>query len=291
MSQWVYDAYEKKTKIAKRIKKEKIIVVAGSNILFGVDSKILKKAFDKPVVNFGVNAGVLLPYTLYKAKEVINKGDIVLLPLEYPMYNYDGTPNSQMIDYIFARDFDAFYTLNLVEQFHMLWDITLKRVYKGYKGYESKPIKAGLYGAHNIDEFGDQIGATLKTKSKAISAELDVLVANKYGEKFNEDSLGFKYLTKFVSWCEEKGARCIFMPSTIMYFDSYKSDAKERWFYENIANVVRSKGWEFVGEPYEYMYDKKFYFNTDFHLVDSARKTRTRQIVKDLKRDSKSSLE
>jgi len=282
-SQWVFDVYAKKSAISKSIKEEKVIIVAGSNALFGCDSKMISEAFKKPVLNFGVNAGVLLPYTLYKAKEVINKGDTVLLPLEYPMYNYKGVPNSQMIDYIFARDIDAFFTLSLKEKFYMLWDITLKRVYEGYTSKTSKPVKSGLYGAHNVDENGDQTGATLQTKSKAISAELDVLVANKYGEKFDRDSLGFKYLKEFVSWCETKGAKCIFMPSTLMWFDSYKTDKKERWFYENIANVARSKGWKYIGEPYKYMYDKSFYFNTDFHLVESARKVRTTQMILDLR--------
>ena len=209
------------------------------------------------------------------------------------MYNYDGIPNSQMIDYIFARDKKAFYQLSLLEQFYMSWNITLERLYEGYKAKKSEAIKVGLYGAHNVDENGDQIGASLKTKSKAIAAELDALVANKYGEKFDENSLGFEYLKGFVNWCEAKGVRCIFMPSTLMYFETYKSEKKERWFYENLADVVRSKGWEFVGEPYVYMYDKKFYFNTDFHLVAEAREVRTKQMVKDLAVviDSKSSLE
>lgn len=282
-SQWVFDVYEKKSAIAKSIKGKKVVVVAGSNALFGVDSTMLSKAFDIPVVNYGVNAGVLLPYTLYKAKEVINSGDIVLLPLEYPMYNYDGVPNSQMIDYIFARDFDAFYELSLKEQFHMFWDITLKRVYDGYMAGKNTPVTSGLYGAHNVNEFGDQIGATLKTKSKAIAAELDILKANKYGEKFDKNSLGFEYIKEFISWCNSTGVKCIFIPSTIMYFDNYKGDEKEKYFYENIANVIRSKGLVFVGKPYEYMYNKKSYYNTDFHLVDSARRTRTKQMISDLK--------
>jgi len=188
-----------------------------------------------------------------------------------------------MIDYIFARDMGAFYTLSFKEQFRMVWDVSLKRVYEGYTSGEVKPVSIGLYGAHNIDGYGDQVGNTLKNKSKAIAAELDALVANKYGADFDEESLGFEYIEKFVSWCKDRKIKCVFMPSTLMYFDVYKSDEKERYFYENLAKVMRKKGFEFVGEPYKYMYDKKFYFNTDFHLVDSARDVRTRGMIGDLK--------
>jgi len=282
-SQWVFDAYEKKSAIAKSIKEKKIIIVAGSNALFGIDSKMLSKAFDQPVVNYGVNAGVLLPYTLYKAKEVISKGDTVLIPLEYPMYNYKGMPNSQMIDYIFARDFEAFYSLTIKEQFHMLWDITITRVYDGYKAGESKAVTAGLYGAHNIDEFGDQKNTKLKDRSDWLKNELNSLEANHYGKDFDKSSLGFEYLKEFVSWCENKGAKCVFTPSTLMYFETYKTNKVERYFYENLADTVRSFGWEFVGIPYEYMYNKEFYYNTDYHLGDGARRTRTQKMIFDLK--------
>jgi len=286
MSQWVYDVYVKKTAIADGIKGKKLVIVAGSNALFGCDSKMLSEAFDIPVVNYGVNAGVYLPYILYKARGVINSGDIVVLPLEYSMYNYDGVPNIQMIDYIFSRDRDAFFSLSAIEQFYMVWNITFKRLYDGYMTLGGTRVTAGLYGAHNVDRYGDQIGATKKAKSQAIVDELNRLKANHFGEEYNKDSLGWKYIEKFVKWCDARGVKTVFMPSTLLKFDSYFSEDKERWFYENLANEVRKKGWVYVGNPYDYMYDIKYYFNTDFHLTDEGRKMRTKRMIFDLKSTS-----
>lgn len=283
MGQWVYDSYAKKTAIAMAIDAKKIVIVSGSNALFGIDSGVLQEAFDMPVVNFGVNAGVMLPYTLYRAKSVIKSGDTVLMPLEFDMYSYDGVPSVQMIDYIYARDMHAFYALSFKEQFYMVWNITFGRVYDGYMSKGGKPVRVGLYGAHHIDGNGDQINTQRGYKSEAMQDELDALDAHHYGAEYDSDALGWEYLEEFVLWCEEKGAKVIFMPSTLMYFDSYKRDEKERWFYENLANEVRKKGWSYVGEPYEYMYDKEFYLNTDFHLIDSGRKIRTQQMILDLK--------
>lgn len=283
MSQWVYDVYEKKTNIANNIKEKKIVIVAGSNSLFGINSKMLSEAFDKPVVNFGVNAGVYLPYILYKSKKVIKKGDVVLVPLEYPMYNYDGMPNEQMIDYIYSRDRDAFFTLSLKEQFYMVWNITFKRLYDGYMAKGGKRVTAGLYGSHNVDEFGDQIGATKEAKSKPIEDELNALKPNRYGKEYDKNAKGWEYLEEFVSWCGEKDVKVIFVPSTLLKFDIYKSDKKERWFYENLSNEVKKRGWLYIGEPYTYMYDKEYYFNTDFHLTTEGRDIRTKQMIFDLK--------
>jgi len=74
------------------------------------------------------------------------------------------------------------------------------------------------------------------------------------------------------------------MPSTLMKSKSYFKEPKEKWFYENIAKEVKNRGWRYIGEPYSYMYDKSNYFDTNFHLINKARKMRTLQMVDDLKK-------
>ena len=99
MSQWIFDAYNKKEQIANKIKGKKIIIVAGSNALFGIDSKMLSSYFKLPVVNDGVNAGIYLPLILEISKRIINKGDIVLAPLEPDMYSYNVKPYLERVRY------------------------------------------------------------------------------------------------------------------------------------------------------------------------------------------------
>jgi hypothetical protein len=283
MSQWIYDVYTKKTNYAKSINEKKVVIVAGSNTLFGLDSQKIAKEYNIPVVNYGVNAGLLLPYILYKSKEVINPNDIVILPLEYPMYNYDGEPNEQMIDYIFSRDFNAFFYLTFKEQFLMIWNITFNRLVNGYTDKNKPHHNTGFYGAHNTNIYGEQIKTEEKYKNKNIQKELNNHKANSYGKDFNKKNLSWNYLADFVNWCEKKKVKVIFMPSTMMYFEAYKQDLEEKRFYETLPLEIEKRGWIFVGNPYDYMYDKKYYFNTDFHLTSEGKEIRTNQIVKDLK--------
>lgn len=285
MSQWIYDVYEKKIQLSKNIIEKKIVLVAGSNILFGINSERLSKEFNMPVLNYGVNAGIELPYTLHMAKKVINKSDIVIIPLEYPMYSYDGTPGVQMIDYIFSRDLSYFMSLSLQEQFYMLSHIDLKRVYKGffYKGGEK--IKNGLYGAHNINENGDQINTNVKFRTQGMLNEIITHDKNpeKYGMTFDKDSIGWEYIRDFVNYCKQLNVKVIFMPSTLMKHDNYYTTPKEKWFFENIAKEVRQRGWTYIGNPYNYMYDKSLYFNTNFHLIEEAREIRTGRMIEDIR--------
>lgn len=285
MSQWIADAYEKKQKLARDIKKKKIVIVSGSNALFGVKSPMLEDTFGVSVLNYGVNAGVELPLTLHLAKRVIKQGDIVLMPLEYPMYSYDGEAGAQMIDYLLSREADFFWEMSLYEELYVLWHVELKRVWNGYFSKSAQSVTEGLYGAHHLDEYGDQIDTGAMFRDEWMLQELNAAAKKpeKYGAAFNGDALGWKYLEAFVKWCESRDAKVIFMPSTLMWDESYKSDTKERALYEGLAGEVKKRGWRFVGEPYNYMYDKSYYFNTNFHLNEEGRERRTAQIIFDLK--------
>lgn len=284
-SQWVYDAYSKKESISSQIKKRKIVIVAGSNALFGIDSHLLSKTFHKPVLNDGVNAGIGLPCILYMAKKVINDGDIVLLPLEYPMYSYNGEPGVQMIDFVLSREPNCFFQLTLKEQFYMLWHTTFKHILESFFHPSLHPVTNGLYGAHHIDANGDQFDNTLQNRSEALYNEVLVSAKNpqKYGKDFNTNALGWSYLEKFMVWAKKHHVKVIFMPSTLLWHPYYKKDPKEYYFYTHLAQEVKKRGWCFVGKPYEYMYPKEAYFNTNYHLIDSSRRKRTLQIIQDIK--------
>ena len=289
MSQWIFDAYEKKIALAQKIKEKKIVIVAGSNALFGINSRKITEAFDTKTINMGVNAGIELPLVLHLSKKAINTGDTVLIPLEYPMYSYDGTAGLQMIDYILSREIKYFFKLSFYEQFYILWHVSVKRVWDGYFHQSTQKVTKGLYGAHHIDNNGDQINTTLKYRSDWMYNEIQnnyAVNAKTYGKEFDRDAIGWEYIQKFVDYCKEKNATVIFLPTTILKHEDYFKIEKEKWFYENIATEVKKRGWKFVGEPYKYMYEKDYFFDTNFHLIDKARDIRTMQMIEDLKKSS-----
>ncbi len=284
MSQWVHDAYTKKEHIAQKIEGRKIIIVSGSNALFGIDSEMLSRALDMPVINDAVNAGIGLPCILENAKSAIAPGDLVLMPLEYPLYSYDGKPGMQMIDYLLARKPERFRDLTLQEQLYLIWHTTSERIIEGYFHSDDRPITQGLYGAQHIDNSGDQNETEIIYRTKAMQAEIDRHTLNPeiYGKTYDSKALGWSYLSEFVQWCRQRNVSVIFMPSTLMYDESYRSDTEERWLYTRLPDEIRKRGWIYIGDPYAYMYDKTLYLNSNYHLIDRGRQMRTRQMIKDL---------
>lgn len=285
-SQWIADAYELKISAAEKTAGPKIVIVAGSNALFGIDSKKLEQAYGIPVVNLGVNAGLLLPYVLLKSRSVLKRGDTVIMPLEYHFYTYDGIPNVQMIDQIWSRDPSLFWELTFPEQARMLWMISSARLIEGFAASGGERAMCGPYGYQNIDGYGDQTHTSV-SEAQQWAYDWDALkkeLPRRYGADADHQE-GWEWLQRYARWAAQNGIRLIVIPPTMMEHPFYRSDPAERRFYEGLAEKVEKLGIPFVGNPYDYMYPREYYFNTDYHLNDTGRLLHTRRILEDLGTD------
>ncbi len=282
-SQWIADAYAIKTAAADRAPAPRLVIVAGSNALFGIDSKMVEEATGMSVVNMGVNAGLLLPYVLLKSQQTLRRGDVVIMPLEYHFYTYDGVPNVQMIDQIWSRDPSFFWDLTFSEQLRMVWMTSASRLMEGLAARGGERAMCGPYGFANIDERGDQTHTSAE-EAQQWAYDWDALepeLPRRYGADARHRE-GWQWLERYARWAKRNGIRLIVMPPTMMEDPFYRADATERRFYEGLAQRVEALGIPFVGNPYDYMYGREYYFNTDYHLTDRGRNHHTRRIIRDL---------
>jgi hypothetical protein len=76
----------------------KIVLVGGSNLSYGVDSKLLQSATGCPVVNMGMNGYFGVRYMLEEVKQQIDPSDVVVLSFEYDnlFKSVDGSPTSHL---------------------------------------------------------------------------------------------------------------------------------------------------------------------------------------------------
>ncbi len=287
-SRWIHDVYEKKERISKIIREKKVVIVAGSNALFGVNSRMLSEAFKMPIFNDSVNAGIELPGVLFMAQKVINRGDTVIMPLEYGLYSYNGEASKQMIDYFLSRRPAFISRLSASEQSYFYWHVTLDRIYAGYFEHSKEAVTTGIYGAHHINNYGDQTHTGVHEKNRQTQIELKkhIDLPVKYSESFDRHAPGWRYLEYFVQWCTEKNVRVIFMPPSLMWDASYSNTSAEQKFFTQLIEEIRRRGWRYIGDPYTYMYKNKWFFNTRYHLTEEGRERRTEQMIEDLNRSN-----
>ena len=83
---WLSDVYFAKQYHAAQIAEPKVIIVGGSNSLFGFDSKTLENLIGRPVVNLAGHAGLSLDFHIKMAEKFARAGDLVVMPLELSYY-------------------------------------------------------------------------------------------------------------------------------------------------------------------------------------------------------------
>ncbi len=277
-SKWVEEVYSFKEKYASQIHERKIVMVSGSNCLFGIDSEMLEKEWGMPVVNDAVHAGLQMPYILYKSKKVLKQGDIAILPLEYFFYINDYKPSQTYTDFVLARDVEYFSNLPIKEKFKLVFAVSFERIITGIRSpfHKLKPT-VGFYGVQNLNSHGDEIVPYDKEAfSKLDTVRADVIPSNQLSDEFRF------YMNQYVAWAKKNHIKLIFMPPNHMYFKAYHLPHYKA-FLQNIKKYYDEKHLLYIGDPYDYMYKKEYYFNTTYHLNDRGVALRTKQLIHDLK--------
>ncbi len=277
-SLWVDSTMAKKQALAATIARPKIAIVAGSNALFGVRSPLLEQAWGRPAINLAVNAGLLLPLILEQAKPALHRGDIVLMPLEYPLFNYHGEINQVLIDYLLSRR-DLLLRQSPWTIAQVVAETPLRRLFEGYRGLPADFRLSGLYGPHMIDRWGDQIDTDAAHRSAAWYAEALASPVRRYGHEARPQAEGWALLRGFKSWADARGICLILLPPAFMRRPAYADDPVERRFYQDLPERAKQNSLTYLGAPLDEMQAPDQFFNTDYHLIDDARIRFTQRII------------
>lgn len=280
-SRWVAEAYAIKAARLASTSGPRIVIVAGSGALFGLDSHALEAAWGRPVVNYAVNAGLTLPYILHTARESLSPGDIALLPLEYSLYQDDGLPNGQIIDLAVGRDRRYWLGLTWTEKIRFAAHMSLERLAIGWHKHPDQAVGAGTYGAHHIDTYGDQTH-TDETERGPQEMAGYALARHKvwnYGQRDESDTAAWTQLRDFARWAKARQVCILAIPPAIMAQPAYQTNGVEHAFYASLPERVRASGLAFLGDPVAFMYPAGFFFDTEYHLTHSGRTQHTRNVI------------
>jgi len=281
-SKWIYEVYSLKENYAHNIDGRKIVIVGGSSALFGINSKMIEDRFNIPVVNDGVNAGLGMRYILYKSKKVLKKGDVAILPLDHQVYQMnDATEMVAYVDFIISRDPEYFATLNIIDELKLIMAISFKRTFQGIiSPFHQLKKTSGIYGIQNVNARGDQINTESSKMTSKQRKERDTFQARKIMSSDLSDKF-IHYMDDYISWGRLHGIKLIFMPPSNMKFNYYKTEKYVK-FLGNIKKYYQDANVIYLGKPEDYMYEKKYFYNTAYHLNDIGTTKMTNQIIMDI---------
>lgn len=241
---------------------QRIILIGGSNLSFGINSFLLQQQTGDSVVNMGVHAGLGLTFMLNEATAGVKKGDIVLLCPEYYLAGADKKLLTMLLDinpkaknYIPATLTDrvTFYLLNI----QRCLTSTLKKW-----NATSDPI----YRRDGFTVQGDLITHLNKPSTSFMITKLKAINYTPY----------FLEMQAFIQKMAASGVQVLYL------FPPFAKSAYE--LNKEVIQQYQNQLHQFIhspvlGTPTSFVYPDSCFFNSQFHLNNVGREFRTQQLI------------
>lgn len=268
---------DKHREIVKNINSPKILVISGSSTLFGIDSNLISKKLNYPVINLGSNLGLGLDYIFYDAKRNIQNNDIVILPLEYGIYHENRLSEARVVQ-IWQNDKQYFDKLLFKDKIELLWNIPFyldAKVMGTYIGIPTRQEERLAYTTMN--DNGDSIN-TFETEEEKICIRQPFQLNVIYLDKKTKQTL-----IDFLNYCKEKNVK-VFVTYPPYYYKEKYFDGYNLEQINKINNFWKEQDVTILGEYTDFIYtDKNNFYDTEYHLNIKGREKRTEKLIELLK--------
>ena len=259
------------------IEEDKIVVIGGSSVAFGLDSPALEEYTGMPVVNFGLYAALGTKVMLDLSKSGIKEGDVVILSPEM---------DSQTLSLYFSAENTlqaldgSFYMMqdipidNWFSLLGGMWKFTTDKLDLIRDGVTLNP--SGIYNSANFNEQGD-LDPNIFPRDENVMGfpyfdtnNLITLDESMPGEGFSEFC---DYLNDYIDWCEDRGATvyfawCPMNERSVTDTDEDTLSAFESYMKERIDC-------KFLGDIGDSILDAAYFYNSNLHLNETGAAMRT----------------
>lgn len=263
------------------VNEPKVIVVGGSNVAFGLDSELFEELYGRPSVAFGLYGSFGVKVMMDWSKANINSGDIVVLAPELSSDALSLYFGAESVLKATEGRFDILSKIafeNVGDILGASWGFASTKI-KNSRSEEGFDIE-GVYRESAVNEYGE-IGKDLFPR------EGNILATGYLSEPVTYDPATIS--AEFIDYVNEYTAYCQFRGATVYYSFSPVNEraVNPMTMYEDTANYymyLREKlDCEVISNPTDYIYDYRYFYDTNFHLNDSGVVLRTAQLVRDLK--------
>ena len=302
---WASDLYNFKMSLIRSEKRRKVVLIGGSNILFGINSKILSDKLKLPVYNLGVHF-IMYKLDLVSLDEVLNENDIVIAGYEPDLYFLKDELNDWFVNNMLAWGKDIYIDkLSLSSKFQALFSIKPKRVFKGVISklehdlsfnktsnlsemtsfIYSKDLRDTTfygYSYKSLNKNGDFIVNSKEFANDNLSS-INLFNDNESGVS-SQSILFLKTLSELV---RRKKAHLVLTYSAMLKtkkFNKYSVSAVEKM--NKFSAFMKKFNFIYYCDPFEFTYPRKYFLDSKYHLNEFGSKLRTKKLIDCLSQQS-----
>lgn len=289
-SRWIHDITQKQLRLADEVKSPRLIIVAGSSALFGINAAEIQRVTGCPTFNFGTHAALQLDYRLDRLKDAVRPGDTLLFAWEYEAYEPPGDPGIEY-DYILAYDPDYFRQMPLAGKIAFATRLAFGRLQRGWRNRleteHSRPITQPYSpytpitpGIDCLDDNGDEIFNTLARQSTAGNLGRSGVLLNRPP---CTSQASFDQLATFIAWAHQHHIAVLATFPNILWDPGYDSPSAHRTL-QDIAKFYTSHGVPVVGTAQEAtLHSRGEFLDSLYHLTHDAAVRRTDRLIPELR--------
>ena len=253
----------------------KIIIVGGSSVAFGINSQVMEKYLGLPVVNFGLYGPLGTTIMMDLTRGHIKEGDVIVLAPETDEQTMTMTFNGEG----FWESCDSDFTMLLKVRFHN-WDDMLGSfwVYAQKKLQFFRLGKAspdGVYDHDAFNEYGDVIYERMGT---IMPEGYDPTVLIDLVPTITNDEY-IDYVNDYIAYCERQGATVYYswppMNELAIQQDEDGILKYATFIRENINCPI-------ISDISDYILDAGYFYDTNYHVNDVGVYVHTANLIQDL---------
>ncbi len=253
----------------------RIVVIGGSNVAYGLDSKRIQDALHIPVINAGLHASLGMKFYLTDVKPYIREGDIVVVIPEYSQYYTDTFyGNVELVSVLFDVYPDGRKEIDIKQWLHLMRFIPFYAATKLKLSKEPGRIgPVGVYDRKAFNSYGDAyVHWTMPGKKF------------NPGQKVSEDQQvnpeAIKLLIDFQHFVKGKKATMLLLPPV---FQS-TSFVNQKPMIDKIYQSIKKNHLPVIAEPERYELPDSLFFDTASHLILPGIERRSDLVIEDLAR-------
>lgn len=267
-------------RLVKTKGQKRVIVLAGSSVLYGIDSDYMESLFedDVTVINFGTNANQSIIFYLDAIAPLLTKNDVVVFtPEQYGPFAYHTNGNPELPSATLqgtSTCYNLFENID-VSKYNGVFDAIGQYCTQSAK----MPELTWDHRSLKVDTLGD-----LSTLTSEMNSDDFRFGANGYF-RFDNTIIPEEFipnLNRVIDRINGTDATIVFSypPHNINNIEESSKSEKAYDFYNKwIRETIHCR---LISDIRDYIYPAKYFANTDYHLNTVGRELNSKQIAKDV---------
>ncbi len=265
----------KKDSLLQNTPSPRMIFVGGSNLSFGLNSKIIHDSLGINPINTGIHASIGLKFMMDNTLNYIRKGDIVILIPEYNHFYRDVDFGSvELLRMVFDVKRHNIKLLNDAQLLKLVPFIPKYAVSKYIPIEYTHLMIDPVYSVNSFNEYGDVF-------KHWDMEQQDFSPYGQINSAFEYDNI--EMIKEFNSSIKEKGAS-LYITYPSLQATSYNNAAEQ---IKRVENELQKINLKILGTPEKYKIPDSMMFNTPYHLLKKGVDYRTKLFIEDFTKASK----